>query len=259
MIRFEKEKDYAFIEQAFLALKDEPVKALMLQNDERFNAPLLEMALKHFHLDPRPVFESERQRIYLAPERRLRAIAEFDSYPPTTGVDLAPQSRPDPARFNGREIYWRDFPLRIRHNFQALQRPPWKFFARYGVGEIDFAGKPMLSASTDTKLWFKINAGHHRITAECAIFPGAYSDSVPAADRSDGVEFTFSEQLIDGTVHQLATLFLNPAQVVADRTLHRLEYSGEFRAGSLLLLETKPGPHNSYARDWALIGRVLIE
>jgi Dolichyl-phosphate-mannose-protein mannosyltransferase len=259
MIRFEKEKDYAFIEKVFIALKGEPVKALMLQNDQRFDAPLLAMVLAHFHLDPRPVFESEKQRIYLAPERRERAMAEFDSYPPTTGVDLAPESRLDPARFNGREILWDNLPQRSRQYFKPLQQVPWKFFALYGVAEMTFQGRSMLFASTDSKLWFRCQPGHRRVAAECAIYPDAYSDAIPPGDRSDGVEFTLSEVLPDGTIHQLATLFLNPAQVPSDRTLHRLEFVGEIAAGAQLLLETKPGPRGSYARDWSLLGRVSIE
>ncbi|MEO6994807.1 MAG: hypothetical protein ABI273_14455, partial [Lacunisphaera sp.] len=135
---------------------------------------------------------------------------------------------------------------------------PWKFFSKYGIGAVDYAGQSRLLASPDTSLWFKVSSGRHDVTVECAIMPGAYADSVPAGDRTDGVEFVMVEVQADGTTRTLATFFLNPAQVPADRGVHRLKFDGEIIPGAGIRVETRPGPHGSYARDWALLGPVTI-
>ena len=259
MIRSEVQADMGFVEKAFASQAGAGVAALMLQGDQCLNQPLLDLAIRHFHLDPRMVFKSTGQHVYLNPQRREQAMAAFESYPPTPGIDLAPESQLDPARYNDREILWDRLPSRPQEYFAAMTPRPWKVYAKFGIGQLDFRGRTMFGASADTKLWFKVEPGHREVFVECAMFPEAYTDRIPAGDRSDGVEFVLSEFRADGTVRQLATLYLNPAQLPADRNLHRLEFAGEIAAGADILLETRPGPHGSYARDWALLGTVTIK
>jgi hypothetical protein len=258
MIRQEVEQDMGYVERVFTAHDGAPVAALLVQGKQRFNQPLIDLALRHFHLDPRPVLEANEQRIFLTPARRVQAMARFESFPPTVGIALAAESALDPARFSGREITWDALPLRPRQYFAGLSPHPWKFFAAYGIAAVDFEGKTRLLASPDARLWFRPGPGPHEVVVECAIVPGAYADEIPAGDRSDGVEFVLSEVLADGTDRPLAALFLNPAGVPADRGVHLLRYSGALAVGSELRLETRPGPRGSYARDWALLGPLTV-
>ncbi|MEO6874516.1 MAG: glycosyltransferase family 39 protein [Opitutaceae bacterium] len=258
MIRFEVQRDMGFIEKVFTAQKNQPVTALLVQGQQRFNQPLIDLALRHFHLDPRPVLQANEQRLYLTPERRVQVMAHYDDFPPLVGYALAPESALDPARFNEREILWTALPRRQRQYFNSWSVPPRKIFSKYGIAEVNYEGRTRLLASPDTKLWFKVGPGSHEVVAECALSPAAYADEVPAGDRTDGVEFVVSEERPDGTTRMLATLFLNPARVQADRGVHVLKFSGQLAPGADLRIETRPGPNGSYARDWALLGPVSV-
>ena len=258
MIRTEMEKNREFIEKAFAALQGEPVAALVLQGDQRNDQQLIAVATRHFQLDPRPVLESKDQRVYFSAARRDEAIAAFENLPYTRGMSLAPESRPDPARFNNREVAWQQLPGGLQQSFSGMTPRPGRIFSQFGFGVIDYEGRTMLSAHPDTRLWFKVPAGRRNVSVECAIAPGAYADSVPQGDRTDGVEFVLSTVAPDGTAQKLISLLLDPAKVPADRHVRVLEYAGELAVGSDILLETRPGPHGSYSRDWALLGRVEI-
>ncbi len=259
MIRTDVQADMVFLEKAFAAQAGVPVAALLLQDNQCSNQPLLNLAIKYFHLDPRMVFKSTGQNIYLTPERRAQAMAGFESYPATPGLDLAPESQLDPARYNDRELLWGRLPSRPREYFAAMNPKPWKLYAKFGIGQLGFGGREMFGASADTRLWFKVEPGRRMISAECAILPEAYAEKIPVWDRTEGVEFVLSEIRADGTKRELARLFLNPTKVPADRSLHRLVFTGEIAAGSEILLETRPGPAGNYARDWALLGTVTIK
>ncbi len=188
-------------------------------------------------------------------------MAKYDQLPWLTGSEFRsrlPNRRLDPARYNNREILWNDLPLKPRRYFEAITPHPWKIFATWGIGDVDFEGRNRLLASTDTRLWFRVGAGPHEIVAECAIVPGAYADNIPSGDRTDGVEFAIAEVQPDGTVRTLASLFLDPAHVAADRGVHKLTYHGEIAPGADLRIDTRPGPRDSYARDWAMLGPVTI-
>lgn len=258
MIRHDVERNMDSVKQIYAAQRGQPVTAFLVQGTMLANQELIDLTLRQFHLDPRPVFKFTEQRIYLSPERRLQAMACFDNSPPTPGIDLAPESALDPARFSDREILWEALPLRPQQYFNSLNPRPWKFFSKYGIGAVDYAGQMRLFASPDTSLWFKVSSGRHDVTVECVILPSAYADSVPAGDRTQGVEFVIVEAQADGTARSLVTLFLNPAQVPADRGVHILRYDGEITPGAGIRVETRPGPSGSYARGWALLGPVTI-
>ena len=258
MIRFEVEQDMGFVKKVFAAQAGEPVTALLVQGKQRFNQPLIDLAMSYFHLDPRPVLQANEQCIYLTPERRKEAMANYENFSPTTGMGLAPESALDPARYSDREILWDTLPHRPQQYYRTITPRPWKVFAKYGIADMDYERQTRLLASPDTKLWFKTGAGRREVIAECAIAPGAYGDDVPVGDRTDGVEFVLSEILADGTARTLTTLFLDPAHLPADRGVHILKFDGEIAAGADLRLDTRPGPQGSYARDWALLGPVTI-
>jgi hypothetical protein len=258
MIRYEDQADMGFVRRAFASQAGGTPVMLMLQGNQCSNRELIELAMSDFHLDPRPVFKGWDRAIYLTPERRKYVIDNFDSLFPASWIELAPESQPDPARFNDREITWEKLPARQREAFNVVLPRPWKIYARFGTAPLLYGGRTTLGASASTKLWFKVPPGPHTFSAECAILPEAYSDKIPPGDRTDGVEFAFTEIRSDGTVRELAKLYLNPAQVTGDRNLHRLEFSGEISRGSDVVLETRPGPYGNYSRDWAVLARVTL-
>jgi len=258
MIRIEDQADMGFVRRAFASQENGPSVMLMLQGDQCSHQELIDLALRDFHLDPRPVFKGRDRLIYLTPARRKQVMDNFDSLFPGSWIELAPESQPDPARFNDREIRWEKLPQRQREAFNAIEPRPWKVYAQFGMAPLRYGARTMLGASAATKLWFNAAPGIRTISAECAILPEAYTDKIPVGDRTDGVEFTLSEIRADGSAHELAALFLNPAQVLSDRGLHRLEFHGEIAPGSDILLETRPGPRRNYARDWAVLGNVIV-
>jgi hypothetical protein len=143
--------------------------------------------------------------------------------------------------------------------FAGMNPVPWKYFSEKGVSRYHFEGREYCSAHPVTRLWFKVPAGRYSISVEIGLLADAYDDSVPYGDRSDGVELKIVEEPAGGPVRPVYSRWLNPRDQAADRGMQRLECIAEFPADTVVQISVLPGPNDSNARDWALLGRIEIK
>ncbi len=119
-------------------------------------------------------------------------------------------------------------------------------------------GRWFLDSHPDSRLWFKVPAGLHEISAEYYMFPGFY-EGLDRTAVTDGVEFAIYEQKADGKEEQVFDRLLNPRDNLLDRGIQRLTLTVDVAPGSELLFETGPGTRGNYNRDWAAWGPITIK
>ncbi|HLP03155.1 MAG TPA: hypothetical protein VK163_14100 [Opitutaceae bacterium] len=257
MIRRNLESDWDYLDRAFRGLQGEQIGALLLTGEQRRNAKLLQMAAGQLGIDPRPALEHGGTAVYL--HRDL--IAEHATDPfrqaPFSGVTWHERLEPaqPPASLADREIDTAKLTGRNRLLFRGMTPQPFKFFSQFGSGRVPMGGKRVVTAHPLTRLWFHKPAGATRFTFSFGLAEGAYANP---AEGTDGVEFRVSEIGTDGTLRQLYTRTLEPADAPADRGEIRATIPLEPGATSDLLLETGPGPGNNFSYDWAFLGDVEI-
>jgi len=135
-----------------------------------------------------------------------------------------------------------------------------RFYSTFGP-EIwlgDTTSGDRFAAHPETKLWFALPAGRHRILTNLTLAPGAWRD-VPPADASDGVELIASAAFKDGRRVILQRRHLNPLANPAAGDGLAVDWSVDLPAGAELLLEVTAGPSGNGARDWSSLGPVRIE
>ena len=254
--------DAALRARTFGALQGEKVTALVLRGAERDNAGLLAEACTTFGLDPRPVFTFQDSTVYLHRRHRLAAIPEAGKLPHLMTVQLTPESLAEHDTRLRREVELAEYlqhqlaPVRAR--FAALSPQPWKFYSTYGMELFTDSGGEFLGAHPDTRLWFHVPAGAHRVLVECFIAPAAYAESLQPGEASDGVEFVIARPEPGGGFVTLASRLLDPRRHPGDRGLQELRYEGPLPVGGEVVVLTRPGPAQNYTRDWAGLGRIII-
>ena len=95
------------------------------------------------------------------------------------------------------------------------------YYTTYGTDRFDYLGRPYMSAHPDTRFWFEVGPGPHRLKAEVGMVPAAYAESVPLPDRSDGIEVRIEAQLPDGGVRLLGSRLINPRDHESDRGIRQ--------------------------------------
>jgi hypothetical protein len=116
--------------------------------------------------------------------------------------------------------------------------------------ELVLDGRPLRGVHPPTELAFRVPADARRLVATFGLMPGAYQGE----NRTDGVEFTFLLRRPDGTTETLARRFLDPLNRTEDRGLQNVALLlPPLPAGSLLIFQTGPGPHDNLSWDWAVL------
>jgi hypothetical protein len=141
--------------------------------------------------------------------------------------------------------------------FADMSPKPVRVYATFGIEAEGVAGSLFYNAHPDSKLWFKVEAGHRHVSARFRIVDAAWKD-VPKSDSTDGVLFRVSEVRGGAVVRVLFERMLNPRDVATDRGVQELGVDADLGAGSEILFETTPGPAKQYARDWASWGKIDI-
>lgn len=259
MIRGGKEEDRDYIEPALQQLKGERVGALVLHGKQSNNRWLIERLVKLFKLDARPVYTTEGATVYLHRKIRLAAIPLLQELKRDNTLELSPESVIDDHPLVAHDVELDSLADSYDWMFVDMSPIPWKFYSDMGIGRTPFEGREYFSAHPVTRLWFTVPAGRHQISVEIGIRPEAYDDSVPYGDRTDGVELSIAEESEDGKLRPFFSRLVNPRDKPDDRGIKRVECTVELAADTNIQIAVLTGPNGSFARDWAMLGRIEIK
>ena len=259
MIRNGMEHDHAYLTSAFSRLHGESVGALILHGAQRDNRELFERVVREFGLDPHPVFTCLDATIYFHRRLRLAAIPLVRAVPDAQFLQLTAESVADEHALLQHEVELAQLPPSHRRKFAGMSPAPFKYYTTYGTDRMTVDGRDLFSAHPDTRLWFHAPAGRRAILIEAQLAPGAYTESVPAGDRSDGIEVTILVEGPERVRHQVFSRWLNPRDQPADRGLQTFTQEFVLSAGEVVVVEVGPGPQHNAARDWAVLGRIEIK
>jgi hypothetical protein len=259
MFRNGLERDPALLTTSLAQLKGEKVGALILAGAQRDNHELLDRVVRDFDIDPRPVFTCLESTVYFHRRLRFAAIALCKTVPDAGSVHLTPESIPDEHALIANEVDLSQLPVSYGQKFAGMFPIPFKYYASYGVDRQTVDGREMLFSHPETRLWFHSPAGHRVISIEVELAPGAYADSLPPGDRSDGVEVVVSLEGPGRVRKAIFNRWLNPRDQPSDRGLQKYSQEFELASGEDVVVEITPGPQHSSARDWAMLGRIEIK
>jgi hypothetical protein len=263
MLRSELPERPAYLKTAFGLMQGERVAALVLIGPERNNTALLDLAVRHFDLDPRPIFtwrhENRDATVYLDRQLRPNALAIFGRRG-FHEVTLVPVAGHEPNPLLRREYAYKDLLPRFQKIFRLINPRPLRFYSTFGpeLWHADQPGQERFASLPDTKLWFALPAGTHRVRTNLEVVSGAWQ-GVPDADASDGVELVAAAVRPGGHREVLQRRYLNPRLNPADRGIQSIDWTIELPAGAELELSVNVGPAGNGARDWASLGPITIE
>jgi hypothetical protein len=251
------EDDGSYLRDAFGRLKGEKVTALILDGAQRGNRPLLELASEFFDIDPKPVCVWRTITVYL--HRALRSAAvDYIRHQPFIDLGLADKLESDSNPIARREMPVSALLPARQELFKEMSPRPVRFYTTYGLDLDQVSGRGFLNSHPDSRLWFKVPAGFHEISAEYYMFPGSY-EGLDQAAATDGVEFAIYEQKAGGSKRQVFDRLLNPRDNWEDRNIQKVMLTVEVAPDSELLFETGPGTRGNYNRDWAAWGPITIK
>jgi hypothetical protein len=256
MIRRNLEQTWDEIIPAFERLQGEEVTALVLYGEQIKNQNLIDLAANHFQIDPRPAFRWRDATIYLHKQIRPQTADLVRQIPE---IELLDPAAADPDPLCQQEIELKKVLKRYHEGFSRIDPKPFKYYSTFRSAEFDFEGKKFYYAHPDFRLWFEVTGGKKILTAEVALLPDAYTESIKHGDRTDGIEFRLEEEAPDGKRSLLFSRMINPRDVPADRGLQQITQGFELSNDGVVVLSIGPGPSGGYARDWAILGRVEIK
>ncbi len=259
MIPNGREFQPAYLTATFERIKDERVVVMLVKDKVRTYAPFLNQAIQTFGFHPKPVFTWKEFDVYMEANLRLGAIPIVKGLVDTEDLALTADAIADENAMNAREIVVSRLPGQSRQFFRQMTPTPVKFFSTFGLGTVHVGGREFFNAHPDLHLYFDIPAGERTVTFEGAIVEWAYEEKVPYGDRTDGVEFTVYEELPDGGRRTLFTRLLDPRDRPSDRGVLTMTATFTLERDARVVLSTSPGPVNSVARDWAMLGAVEIK
>jgi hypothetical protein len=219
---------------------------------------LLDRSVRDFDLDPRPVFTYLDAAVYFHRQLRLVAIPRVQAVGDRQLLQLTAESRADERPLIGHEVELAALPENYRQMFSGMSPLPWKYFSQMGLDRHLLNGRDFFSGHPITRLWFNVPAGAHRIRVEIGLLDEAFAESVPWGDRTDGIELAITEEPAGAAPRPLFSQLLNPRDQPKDRGLQQLECTVNFAADTVVQIAVLPGPNNSIARDWTIIGGIEI-
>ncbi len=263
MIRSDLTHRPEYLEKAFAKMQDAQVAALVLMGPERENTALLDLALARFDLDPRPILTwahgDQTATVYLDRQLRpnARTILNRRGFHEATAV---PATGPEPSPFVGKPYLYAQLLPEFKKYFRVMTPRPIRFFSTFGpeLWNDDQPGQERYAAHSDTKLWFALTPGAHRIQTDIEILDASWQ-GVPIPDASDGVEVTADAVFPDGRRERLHSRYLFPRVRPEDRGRQPIDWAFELPAGAELEFGVNAGPAGNGARDWATLGYITIK
>ncbi len=259
MIRRSLETTWDIILPTYENLRGDPVAALVLFGEQRHNQKLIERTIATFDLDPRPVFTWQNDAIvYLHRVLRDDAI-QYLSIARPGQIELTPESLNGSTSTLRKDVEIGIHKAWFVRRFSLMHPMPWKFYTTFGNGMVEVDGMLGIGAHPDTRLWFKVSAGHRHIALEACLASSAYSESLAYRERSDGAEIRITAIEGDGAHRQIFSRLIDPRDNPKDRGVQHIEQEFELGTDGDVLVEVLPGPKGQYFRDWMGIGRVEIK
>lgn len=249
MIRRDFEHNWTYVEQAFADLKGESVTALVLVAGQRDNRELLERAARTFGIDPAPFAVWHDQTLYVNRPHR----AEFARQLANISYDEVQWANPTERVTNGE-------PQSVAKNtqrfFAGLEPTPRRYQVPFGLNLRSLPDdRRCFDAHASTRLWFAAPPHARRIVLSFGIIDEAWTRE---AGRSDGVDFSVTVVLADGSQQKIFNRFLNPAATPADRGRQQAVVTLPDSTITEILFETGPGPYGSNAFDWAYLDQLQV-
>ncbi|MBI2517725.1 MAG: hypothetical protein HYV95_12545 [Opitutae bacterium] len=256
MIRRDLETTWQLIEPAFAALKGETVGALVLLGPQRENQRLHDLAVTRFQLDPRPAFHRQDADVYLPRQSRALDLALLTKVP---GIALPPEATRPPEAALGREIDMSGWRPRHQTLFAMITPRPWKYFSTFGLNPTRYHDHDYVWAHPETRLWFRLPAGRHRLTALTEFIADAYEGKLSWQDRSDGVELVLQVRGLGGEPREIGRKLIDPRANPKDRGRRVVVFDFVLEDAGDMQFAVLPGPVGSTTRDWFLLGAMKIE
>ena len=251
MIRNGLEDDRDYLRRAFTELEGEDVSALILYGDLKENQNFITIATSRLGMDARgPTFTYQDVDVYVprsgAAEMRAR-LAQAPPYPGVT-VHAAPA---DEAR-------WKNLvsisPELARSEFAAITPAPFQADFQFGLGWMREGQRQVLSSHPNANLWIRPPEAAKQITWVYGLLPGAYEQ---AASRTDGVEFTITGEMPDGSTRRIYRRVLDPWRNPGERGDQRGTLDYRPQPGEVLRFST--GPYETSERDWAYTAEIRVQ
>jgi hypothetical protein len=263
MIRNDLTHQTDYLERAFAQMQDTQVAALILMGPEQQNTGLLDLALARFDLDPRPILTwahgDQTATVYLHRQLRAnaRAILNRRGFHEATAV---PATGPEPSPFVGQPYLYAQLLPEFKKYFRVMTPRPIRFFSTFGpeLWDEDKPGLERYAAHPDTKLWFSLPPGRHRLHTDIEL-PDSSWQGVPIQDASDGVEITADAVFPDGRRERLHSRYLFPRLRPEDRGRQPIDWTFDLPAGAELEFGVNGGPAGNGARDWVTLGYLTIK
>ncbi|MEO6994991.1 MAG: hypothetical protein ABI273_15390, partial [Lacunisphaera sp.] len=257
--------DEAHLRKTFALMQTQPVGALVLMNSERDNTLVLRLAVDYLGIDPAAFFTCHDRGsdsvVYLNRQLESDALAVLkDRQGYFKGVSRVAQSAPISNPLAGVGLYYNQLLPRNEHLFKGMNPRPIRFYSTFGpeVWDEKKPGQELYAAQPDTKLWFQLSPGHHRLTTALEVLAGAYQ-GVPYPDASDGVELVAATVDRNGKREILQHRYFNPRDNPADRGLQPIDWSFDLPANTELELSVNAGPKGNAARDWIGLSAIVIK
>ncbi len=263
MIRADLTRRPEYLEKAFAAMDGTPVAGLVLMGPERQNQELLQAILPRFDLDPRPVFTwqhgEEAATAYFSRQLRpyVHTLLAHQKFYEVTAVPPEPN---EPNPLIGQPYPYAKLLPQLQRLFRVMNPRPARFLSTFGpeLWNDDKPGLERYAAHPDTKLWFALPAGPHRLQTDIEIEAASWQN-VPVPDASDGVELTADAVWPDGRRERLQARYLYPRIRPGDRGRQPVDWSFTLPTGAELELAVNPGPNGNGARDWVTLGYITIK
>jgi hypothetical protein len=140
-----------------------------------------------------------------------------------------------------------------------MQPTPWKYFTLFGLNRVRMGDVEHLWVHPVTRLWFKVPAGAHRLTAHVDFLAEAYDEKLTWGDRTDGIEIVAFATTADGARLQVGQRLLDPRARESDRGVQEIQFDFSVNQESDIEFAVLPGPAGNLSRDWVLLRDFKLE
>lgn len=252
MLRTGVEDKPDYLRAALEPLKAHKVGALILRDLQRNNHLLIGMVRDELGIDTEPAFTWKTTTVFVAQGTRADVRSAL-----LERVDLPEIDVPDwQEGLKEQQVSFEKVPPRYRSLFSGIHPQPTHFLTTFGLGRFESGDRSFFDAHATTRLWFRLPAGEHTMTAEVGMLEGAHDENIPYGDRTDGIEIILARERPGEEPEVLFSRRLDPRADPADRGMQQLEHRFTLEKDETVLFTVHPGPSNSVARDWTLLGNL---
>ncbi len=250
MIRNGLEDDRDYLRRAFTELEGEEVSALVLYGDLKKNQNFITIATSRLGMDARgPTFTYQDVDVYVPRSGTAAMRARLARATPYPGVTV--------QAVLVDEAKWKNLisiSAEQAGEFATITPTPFQADFQFGLSWMRDGQRQVLSSHPNATLWIRPPEAAKRITWVYGLLPGAYEE---VASHTDGVEFTITGEMPDGSERVIYRRVLDPWRKPSERgDLHEtVDYHAQ--PGEVLRFST--GPYETSERDWAYTAEIRVQ